>query len=36
MSKKESIKPSKLVIPGVFIYWAKSTGEYLYTWIKVL
>ena len=36
ISKRELIKPNKLVIPGVCIDQAKGTGEYLYTRIKVL
>ena len=33
---QEAIKPSNLVIPGVFISQAKSTEEFLYTRIKIL
>ena len=36
ISKWESIKSGKLVIPGVFIYLAKGNEEYLYTRTKVL
>ena len=33
---QEAIKPSNLVIPGVFISQAKSIEEFLYTRIKIL
>ena len=34
--KFPSIKPSRLVVPGIFIYYAKGIAEYLYTTIKEL